>query len=120
MRLDHVQLAGPPGCEDDARVFYGGLLGLDEIPKPEPMRGSGGVWFRIGEHELHIGIEDPFRPARKAHPALRVEAAALDAVAERLQAAGAPVDWDDRYPGARRVYTADPFGNRIEILAAPG
>jgi catechol 2,3-dioxygenase-like lactoylglutathione lyase family enzyme len=116
--LDHVQLAGPAGCEDDARRFYGELLGLDEIDKPEPLRPSGGVWFRAGEHELHIGIEDPFAPARKAHPGFRVEPGELDAIAATLAEAGAPVDWDDRYPGVRRFYTADPFGNRIEIGAA--
>ena len=118
MILDHVQLAGPPGCEDDARRFYGDVLGLEELAKPEPMRASGGVWFRVGDHELHIGIEDPFTPARKAHPGLRVEEPALDALAARLAEAGAPVEWDDRHPGVRRFYTADPFGNRIEIGAA--
>jgi catechol 2,3-dioxygenase-like lactoylglutathione lyase family enzyme len=115
--IDHVQLAGPPGCEDDARRFYAGLLGLEEIEKPEPMRASGGVWFRIGGQELHVGIEDPFAPSHKAHPGLRADATELDAIAARLEAAGAPVAWDDRYPGVRRFYTADPFGNRIEILA---
>ena len=115
--LDHLQLAAPAGCEPEARRFYGDLLGLEEIPKPEPMRASGGAWFRIGSQQLHIGIEDPFAPARKAHPGLRVDADALDAIAQRLQQAGSPVDWDQRYPGVRRFYTADPFGNRIEILA---
>jgi catechol 2,3-dioxygenase-like lactoylglutathione lyase family enzyme len=115
--LDHVQLAGPPGCEDDARRFYGDTLGLAEIEKPEPMRASGGVWFRLGSQELHIGIEDPFTPARKAHPGLRVEPSELDTIAIRLSDAGAAVDWDARYPGVRRFYTADPFGNRIEIGA---
>jgi catechol 2,3-dioxygenase-like lactoylglutathione lyase family enzyme len=117
VKLDHVQLAGPPGCEDRARAFYGDVLGLAELPKPEPMRASGGVWFKLAAGELHVGIEDPFAPARKAHPALRVDPSELDSFAERLQAAGALVDWDDRYPGVRRFYTADPFGNRIEILA---
>ena len=116
MKLDHVQVAAPPGAEGDARRFYGGLLGLEELHKPETMRASGGVWFRIGDHELHVGIEDPFTPAGKAHPAFRVEPAELDGVAARIEAAGAPVDWDERYPGVRRFYTADPFGNRIEIL----
>jgi catechol 2,3-dioxygenase-like lactoylglutathione lyase family enzyme len=116
--LDHVQLAGPPGCEAGARRFYGELLGLPEIEKPEPMRASGGAWFQAGPQELHIGIEDPFAPARKAHPGLRMEPAELDAIAARLTAAGAPVDWDERYPGVRRFYTADPFGNRIELLAS--
>jgi catechol 2,3-dioxygenase-like lactoylglutathione lyase family enzyme len=117
MRLDHVQLAAPPGSEEEARRFYGEVLGLDEIPKPESMRASGGVWFSLGEGELHIGIEDPFAPARKAHPGLRVEPQDLDLIAARLEEGRAPVDWDDRYPGVRRFYTADPFGNRIEILA---
>jgi catechol 2,3-dioxygenase-like lactoylglutathione lyase family enzyme len=117
VKLDHVQLAGPRGCEDDARAFFGGVLGLEEIPKPESMRASGGVWFRVGAEELHIGIEDPFSAARKAHPGLRVDSSELDAIAQRLEAAGAPVEWDERYPGVRRFYTADPFGNRIEILA---
>jgi catechol 2,3-dioxygenase-like lactoylglutathione lyase family enzyme len=117
VKLDHVQIAAPPGSEDQARGFYGDLLGLEEIPKPEPMRASGGVWFRLGAQELHVGIEDPFAPARKAHPGLRTDPAELDAIAARLADAGAPVDWDERYPGVRRFYTADPFGNRIEILS---
>ena len=117
MRLDHVQLAGPPGCEDEALRFYGDVLGLEAIPKPESMRASGGAWFRVGDHELHIGIEDAFAPARKAHPALRVDGEELDRLAARLTEAGAPIDWDERYPGVRRFFTADPFGNRIEILA---
>jgi catechol 2,3-dioxygenase-like lactoylglutathione lyase family enzyme len=71
----------------------------------------------VGAHEVHVGIEHAFTPVRKAHPALRVAPGDLDSVAERLQAAGAPVEWDERYPGVRRFYTADPFGNRIEILA---
>ena len=119
MKLDHVQLAGPPGCEEDAREFYGRVLGLEEIPKPEPMRASGGVWFTAGDGELHIGIADPFTPARKAHPGLFVDDDQLQSIARRLEQAGAKVEWDDRYPGVRRFYTADPFGNRIEI-GAPG
>jgi len=115
--IDHVQLTGPPGCEAEARRFYGGLLGLAEVPKPQPMLAGGGVWFGIGDQELHIGIEDPFAPGRKPHPGLRVDPEDLSALAERLEAAGAPVTWDDRYPGVRRFYTADPFGNRLELLA---
>jgi catechol 2,3-dioxygenase-like lactoylglutathione lyase family enzyme len=115
--LDHVQIAAPPGSEAQARAFYGELLGLEEIPKPEPMRASGGVWFRLGAQQLHVGIQDPFAPARKAHPGLRTDRAELDAIAARLADAGVPVDWDERYPGVRRFYTADPFGNRIELLS---
>ena len=120
MRLDHVQVAAPPGCEERARAFYGGLLGLPEIEKPAPMRASGGAWFALGAQQLHVGVEDPFAPATKAHPGLSVTEAKLDALAARLAAAGAPVTWDERLPGVRRFYTADPFGNRLELLAAPG
>jgi catechol 2,3-dioxygenase-like lactoylglutathione lyase family enzyme len=108
--LDHVQVAAPPGCEAEARAFYGGLLGLVEVEKPEPLRARGGVWF---EH-VHIGVEEDFTPARKAHPALRVHD--IDALAERLAAAGQRVDWDESLPGVRRFYTADPWGNRVELL----
>ena len=117
MILDHVQLAAPPGSEDEARRFYGEMLGLEEIPKPQPLQASGGLWFRLGDRELHLGIEEPFAPARKAHPGLRTQPDRLAALAVRLEAAGAPVQWDERYPGVRRFYTADPFGNRLEILA---
>jgi len=108
--IDHVQVAAPPGCEDAARAFYGDLLGLVEVEKPEPLRGRGGVWFE----QLHVGVEQDFAPARKAHPALRVDD--LDGVAERLRAAGARVQWDDALPGVRRFYTQDPWGNRVELL----
>lgn len=113
--LDHVQLAAPPGCEEDARDFFGGLLGLPELSKPEPLRSRGGVWFALGErHQLHIGVEQEFSPARKAHPAFQV--AGLDALAERLAAAGHEPRWDDDLPGTRRCYVHDPFGNRLELL----
>jgi catechol 2,3-dioxygenase-like lactoylglutathione lyase family enzyme len=113
--LDHVQLACPVGAEDDARAFYGGLLGLSEIEKPEPLRARGGVWFECGAHHLHLGVEEDFRPARKAHPALRVASPAeLRALADRL----GDVRWDEDLPGFQRFYVDDPFGNRIEVLAA--
>jgi len=115
--LDHVQVAGPPGCEKEARRFYGDLLGLAELAKPEPLRQRGGVWFALGPHQLHVGVEEPFSPARKAHPAFRTAPSALDLVAQRLQAAGAKVIWDHELAGARRFYTQDPWGNRIELLA---
>jgi catechol 2,3-dioxygenase-like lactoylglutathione lyase family enzyme len=115
--LDHVQVAAPPGSEEAARRFYGDLLGLPELAKPEPLRVRGGVWFQVGAQQLHIGIEEPFEPARKAHPALRVKPADLDDVAQRLRAAGAEVEWDEELPGVRRFYSEDPWGNRIEVLA---
>jgi len=115
--IDHVQLAAPQGCEAAARRFYGGVLGLREIPKPEALRRRGGVWFQAGCAQLHIGVEEPFRAARRAHPALRVEPAGLDALAAALAVAGAPVTWDDDLPGTRRFYCEDPWGNRLELLS---
>jgi catechol 2,3-dioxygenase-like lactoylglutathione lyase family enzyme len=112
--IDHVQVAAPRGCEDDARAFYGVLLGLEEIPKPEPLRARGGAWFRAGAQELHVGVEEPFAPARKAHPAL--VASDLAALRERLAGAGHEVHDDDALPGTPRFYVHDPFGNRLEIL----
>jgi catechol 2,3-dioxygenase-like lactoylglutathione lyase family enzyme len=117
--LDHVQLAAPPGCEPAARRFFGELLGLTEVAKPASLASRGGVWFSAGEHGLHIGIEERFVAARKAHPALRVDPAALDALAERLTGAGVEVIWDAELEDTRRFYAHDPWGNRLELLAGP-
>lgn len=116
--IDHVQVAAPPGCEAEGRWFYGELLGLVEVEKPEPLRARGGVWFSVGLQQLHIGVQDPFSAASKAHPAFRVAAGELEALAERLSAAGAKVRWDDALPGVRRFYSEDPWGNRVELLAS--
>lgn len=121
IRLDHVQIAAPPGCEEEARRFFGGLVGLPELEKPAPLRGRGGVWFAAGSRQLHVGVEADFAPARKAHPAFALPAADLDPLAERLEQAGVAVSWDTSLPGARRFYCQDPWGNRIEFLAGgPG
>jgi catechol 2,3-dioxygenase-like lactoylglutathione lyase family enzyme len=114
--LDHVQVAAPPGCEAQARWFYGTLIGLDELEKPGSLRDRGGVWFGLGDSQLHIGVEAPFAPARKAHPALRCLGDELDAIAERLSDAGAAVRWDSELAGVRRFFTDDPWGNRLELL----
>lgn len=114
MRLHHVQLAIPPGSEPECRRFYAGVLGWRELKKPALLKARGGVWFATGGGELHLGVEDDFRPARKAHPAFAVTD--LDGLAERLRMAGAPVAFDEAIPGLRRFYTADPVGNRIEFL----
>jgi catechol 2,3-dioxygenase-like lactoylglutathione lyase family enzyme len=107
-----VQVAAPPGCEPAARRFYGELLGLPELEKPEPLRPRGGVWFAVGAQQLHVGVEEAFAPARKAHPALRADD--LEALADRLAGAGHDVRWDDAVPG--RFFTEDPFGNRLELV----
>ncbi len=116
--LDHVQVAAPPGCEGAARRFYGELLGLSEVAKPLALQGRGGVWFQCGAQQLHVGVSEAFTPARKAHPGITVAAGALDELAERLRGAGHPVTWDDTIPAVRRFFTADPWGNRLELLDA--
>ncbi len=115
VRLDHVQLAMPPGREAEAEAFYSGLLGLLRVPKPEPLAARGGCWFGNGTVAVHLGVEEDFRPARKAHPALVVrDLPALQAV---LAAAGVAVRPNaDRPPGGG-AYADDPFGNRIEFIA---
>jgi catechol 2,3-dioxygenase-like lactoylglutathione lyase family enzyme len=111
--LDHVQIAAPKGCEPAAREFFGNLLGLEEVEKPEPLRSRGGCWFQVATHQLHIGIEDDFRPATKAHPAFAVRD--LDSLFAHLSQAGVPCTWDTSVPGLRRFYALDPWGNRLEF-----
>jgi catechol 2,3-dioxygenase-like lactoylglutathione lyase family enzyme len=112
--IHHVQLACPAGSEDVLRAFYAGVLGLAEVAKPPVLAARGGCWFRGHGIELHLGVEQDFRPARKAHPGLLVRG--LDDWAERLRAAGAPVRYDGDFPGMRRFYSEDPYGNRLEFL----
>lgn len=116
--IHHVQLACPPGSEAALREFYGGVLGLTEVPKPPALAARGGCWFRGSGIELHLGVEQDFRPARKAHPGLLVSD--LDAWAERLRGAGFPVRFDDEFPGMRRFYSEDVHGNRLEFLQPSG
>jgi catechol 2,3-dioxygenase-like lactoylglutathione lyase family enzyme len=118
--LDHVQIVAPPGCEPAARHFFGDLLGLQEVPKPAPLSARGGCWFALADRQLHIGVDPDFSPARKGHVALRVDPAELDDLAARLSAAGAAIAWDSALPTERRFYSADPWGNRIELLAEAG
>ncbi|GAA1135126.1 VOC family protein [Ornithinicoccus hortensis] len=113
MRLHHVQVSIPAGGEDAARSFYGGVLGLAEVPKPERLAARGGVWFRQEGLELHLGVEEPFSPAGKAHPAFAV--ADVAALAAAVEAAGYPVTWDDNIPGVLRFHTRDGHGNRVEL-----
>jgi catechol 2,3-dioxygenase-like lactoylglutathione lyase family enzyme len=104
----------PVGQEGDARRFYGELLGMEEVPKPEALAGRGGCWFRAGAAELHIGVEDDFRPARKAHPAIVVDD--LDGLERRLRERGHDVVRDAELDGHPRFHAADPFGNRLEFI----
>jgi len=111
--LDHVQIAAPRGCEQEARRFFGQLLGLEEMEKPESLLSRGGCWFKVGSRQLHIGVDEPFRPATKAHPAFSVSD--VDALFNTLQAAGIACVWDDAINGVRRFYASDPWGNRLEF-----
>jgi catechol 2,3-dioxygenase-like lactoylglutathione lyase family enzyme len=111
--IDHVQIAAPPGCEEAARSFFGRLLRMEEIEKPESLRARGGCWFRAGSRQLHIGVEENFRPATKAHPAFAV--ANVDAVFAALQKAGVRCAWDEAIGGIRRFYATDPWGSRLEF-----
>jgi catechol 2,3-dioxygenase-like lactoylglutathione lyase family enzyme len=117
--IDHVQLAAPPGCEAAARRFFAELLGLAEVPKPEPLARRGGLWFQCGAQQIHVGIEADFRPAKKAHPALRLASeAALEALKARLNAGGVATRDDDELEEVARFFAMDPWGNRIEFAAA--
>lgn len=112
--VDHVQLAATPGSEDRLRAYYAGVLGMTEVPKPPALAARGGCWFAAGPVQLHLGIEEDFRPARTAHPGLRVTGIA--AYARGLAERGAAVVWDDALPGHRRFCSEDPVGNRLEFL----
>lgn len=114
MRIHHVQVSCPAGGEDVARRFWVDGLGLREVDKPPDLAVRGGAWFRGQAIEVHVGIEEGFVPARKAHPALIVDD--LDALALRLAGLAYPVAWDSGFPGHRRFYTADGHGNRVELL----
>lgn len=114
LAIHHVQLPIPPGGETAARRFYGEVLGLREVPKPEPMRARGGLWFSAGPAEIHLGLEEDVRPSRKAHPALVV--AELSAYVARLRAAGCEWRPSTELAGSARGHTQDPFGNRIELI----
>ncbi|MDQ2836286.1 MAG: glyoxalase [Actinomycetota bacterium] len=112
--IDHVQVAIPVGSEAVARAFYGSLLEMTELPKPAALAARGGCWFVAGTAVLHLGVQEPFSPARKAHPAFLVST--LDVLADRLSSSGYEVaQADGELPGVRRFHVFDPFGNRIEF-----
>ena len=111
--IDHVQLAMPAGREDDARTFFCGVLGMAELRKPVGLAKRGGCWFASGTVQIHLGVDQDFRPARKAHPGLRC--ADLAVLLARLRAAG--IDYEeDTATGSPRAFVHDPFGNRIELV----
>jgi catechol 2,3-dioxygenase-like lactoylglutathione lyase family enzyme len=117
--IDHVQLAMPAGADAEARAvaFYDGLLGLTRREKPAPLAARGGCWFERGATKLHLGVEEDFRPARKAHVALVVSD--IHATCAALDAAGHPTRHSEEVHGKPQWYVDDPFGNRLELVAAP-
>lgn len=117
-RLHHMQLAMPGGQEDRARRFFVGILGMQEIDKPVALARRGGAWFRAGGVELHLGVEPDFRAARKAHPGILVND--LDQLIAQFHDAGQEVHQDTDFPGFRRIYAHDPFGNRLEFMESIG
>ncbi len=115
--LDHLQIAIPAGGEDAARRFWSGLVGLEEIPKPADLASRGGLWLRLAAGiELHLGVDPDFHPAAKGHPGLRLDD--FDALLVRLAAAGITATPEHDHRGRRRLHILDPFGNRIELIAA--
>lgn len=113
--LDHVQIAIPPNRDDEARQFYGELLRLNEIEKPEELRLRGGVWFLLPDgRQLHLGVEQDFRPAKKAHPCFVVNGD-LEQLDELLTRNGIDVQYDNVNPPVRRLFAHDVFGNRLEF-----
>lgn len=113
-RLDHIQIAIPPGSEEACRSFYCGLLGWNEVSKPASLAGRGGLWLRTATFEVHLGVEQDFRPAKKAHPAFTLKK--LDELATKLLEGGHSVVWDDLLPGKRRFFSYDNEGNRLEFI----
>jgi catechol 2,3-dioxygenase-like lactoylglutathione lyase family enzyme len=118
VRIEHIQIAAPKGCESAAREFYGSLLGLAEIEKPASLGGRGGCWFQCGDQQLHIGVESAFQPAKKAHPAFAV--VNLDKLREFLITHAVKISDDDSLPGTRRFFAEDPWGNRLKFLEQKG
>ncbi len=112
--LDHIQIAAPEGSENAERQFFHGILGMEEIEKPDNLKKRGGVWFKCGSHQIHIGIDNDFKPAKKAHPAIHVKN--IGELRRLLTDKGVRTDDGEPLPGASRFYVDDPYGNRIEFL----
>jgi catechol 2,3-dioxygenase-like lactoylglutathione lyase family enzyme len=114
-RLDHVQICIPFGAEDEARAFYTDLLGFTEIEKPDSLKANGGLWYQVGDIELHIGVENRDGYNSKSHPAFEVEN--IDEVRRYLEENGVPTKDEKPIPGVKRFSFRDPFHNRIEFLS---
>ncbi|WP_019241115.1 MULTISPECIES: VOC family protein [Bacillus] len=112
--IDHIQLAAPKGSEEKARAFYHDILGFEEIEKPFALKERGGVWFGFNTYQIHIGIDEAFSPAKKAHPAFAVYP--INELKKHLEKNNVEYTIDDKIPDVERIFIEDPFGNRIEFL----
>ena len=117
LTLDHIQLAIPKDREPQARAFWCDLIELKEIPKPEALQARGGLWLDLSGSELHLGVESPFSPAKKAHPGFQIND--ITTLAARLTKANHVIIWDTSIKNRQRFFTQDPFGNRLEFLQLP-
>jgi catechol 2,3-dioxygenase-like lactoylglutathione lyase family enzyme len=113
-RLDHLQICIPKGKEDEAREFYTGILGLQEIPKPASLIANGGLWYQLADIQLHIGVEDDVAPSKR-HPAFEITD--VPAARQHLENQGVKIKEEIEVPGVNRFSFFDPFGNRIELLS---
>lgn len=116
--LDHATIPMPAGAEGRVRTFFGSILCLSEVPKPATLIRNGGVWYEFEDgRQLHLQVEDDFRPLERPHPAIRVQN--IDRLALALEEAGYGIEWDKALAPRRRFYTRDPFGNRLEMIETP-
>ena len=114
--IHHAQITIEPGGEEQARFFYGTLLQLPEVEKPENLRARGGMWFDIGTQQLHVGIQsESHRANSRAHIAYQVEV--LAPVIERLEEHGFTIKRGVMVGTFERVECRDPYCNRVELLA---
>ncbi|KUP06924.1 glyoxalase [Bacillus coahuilensis m2-6] len=113
--IDHIQITAPKGCEEEARAFYGGILKMVEIPKPSHLQLRGGCWFQCGNQEVHIGVEEPFKPTRKGHPGFIVKS--IEEVKAHFDQKNVSFLEDEPIEGRERIFVLDPFGNRLEFLS---
>lgn len=115
--LHHAQITIPKGKEAEGKAFYCDLLGLQEVDKPDALKGRGGFWLSTGQQEVHVGTEDGFdRLSTKAHLAYQVED--LRYFRERLGKSGVDILEAVPIPGFARFEFRDPFGNRVEMIQA--
>lgn len=114
LRLDHLQVCIPIGMEEKAREFYTGILGLEEIEKPDSLKPNGGLWYNAGDIQIHIGVEEAENNSKR-HPAFQIDN--FEEVKKYLEEKGVKIKEETPIPGVKRFSFLDPFNNRIEFLS---